>query len=278
MPGAEPPGEDVVAAAQPHVVRRHRLGRVLVDQRRQRLDVVAPRTPRRSARGGRDRHRSAAAPDSSGSRRSASSVARARWSALFTDATLVSSSSATSAAFHRSTSHRISTARWRGGRCWSAATKASRIVSRDSATSAGSPSGAMARLGIGSIHVTSGSVFRFEILGSTRGAEVHRPGATLAAVQHVEADVRRDPVEPRAQRGAALEPVDAAPGPDQRVLNGVLGLERRAEHAVAVGGQLAPVLLELTERRGDGGRRSLHDAHGSSPGPKRTALRRTGSV
>src|SRR6266542_2595603 len=70
----------------------------------------------------------------------ASSVARARWSALFTDATLVSSSSATSDAFHRSTSHRISTARWRAGRCWSAATNARRIVSRATATSAGSPS------------------------------------------------------------------------------------------------------------------------------------------
>ena len=44
-----------------------------------------------------------------------SSVARARWSALLTEATLVSSSSATSLAFQRSTSHRISTARWRAG-------------------------------------------------------------------------------------------------------------------------------------------------------------------
>ena len=32
--GAEPPGEDVVAAAEPEVERRHRLGRVLVDERR----------------------------------------------------------------------------------------------------------------------------------------------------------------------------------------------------------------------------------------------------
>ena len=47
-------------------------------------------------------------------RSAGSSVARARWSALFTEATLVSSSSATSLACQRSTSHRISTARWRG--------------------------------------------------------------------------------------------------------------------------------------------------------------------
>src|SRR4029079_17624455 len=40
-PGPEPPGEDVVATRKPEVERRHRLGRVLADQRRQRLDVVA---------------------------------------------------------------------------------------------------------------------------------------------------------------------------------------------------------------------------------------------
>src|SRR5204863_9906820 len=35
-PGPEPPGEDVVAAAEPHVVRRHRLRRVLADPRGER--------------------------------------------------------------------------------------------------------------------------------------------------------------------------------------------------------------------------------------------------
>ena len=60
----------------------------------------------------------------------AARVARARCRALLTDATVVSSRSATSLACQRSTSPRISTARWRGGRCWSAATKASRIDSR----------------------------------------------------------------------------------------------------------------------------------------------------
>jgi hypothetical protein len=39
------------------------------------------------------------------------SVARARWSALLTEATVVSSSSATSLASHRRTSRKISTAR-----------------------------------------------------------------------------------------------------------------------------------------------------------------------
>ena len=56
-----------------------------------------------------------------------------------TEATLVSSSSATSVACQRSTSHRMSTARCRGGSFWRAATKASRIDSRAALTAAGSP-------------------------------------------------------------------------------------------------------------------------------------------
>ena len=55
--------------------------------------------------------------------RTASWSARARWSALFTAGTVVSSSSATSRACQPSTSRKISTARWRPGRCCSAAEK-----------------------------------------------------------------------------------------------------------------------------------------------------------
>ena len=195
---------------QPEVVRRHRLRRVLVDQRRERVHVVAlerldvareqlARRPRRRRR----RRRSALTS-------LASSVARARWSALLTDATLVSRSSATSVAFQRSTSQRISTARWRGGRCCSAATNARRIVSRATATSAGSPSAARrGRPGSARSRSTSGSVLPIGPIGLPRGPEIHRPGAALPPVQHVEADVRRDAVEPRAQRRAALEAVEA---------------------------------------------------------------------
>ena len=67
-------------------------------------------------------------------------MARARCSALLTDATVVPSSSAVSAALHCRTSRKMSTARWRAGRCCSAATNASRIVSLATARSAGSPS------------------------------------------------------------------------------------------------------------------------------------------
>ena len=98
-------------------------------------------------------------------------------------------------------------------------------------------------------------------VGDLRSADVHRPGAPLATVEHVEADVGGDAVQPRAQRRAALEAVVGAPGPDHRLLGRVLGLERRAHHPVAVGGQLPPVRLELCQvvvgrRRGDLGHRA----------------------
>ena len=57
-------------------------------------------------------------------------VARARCSALFTEATVDSSSSATSGAVQPSTSRKISTARWRPGSSWIARTRASSIPSR----------------------------------------------------------------------------------------------------------------------------------------------------
>ncbi len=89
----------------------------------------------------------------------AASVARARWSALLTEATLVSSSSATSVACQRSTSRRISTARWRAGRCWRAVTKASRMLSLAAASSAGSPSSGRTRSsGTGPTQACSGRV------------------------------------------------------------------------------------------------------------------------
>ena len=69
--------------------------------------------------------------------------------------------------------------------------------------------------------------------------------AALPSVQRVEAHVGGDPVQPRSHRRAALEAVEAAPRPQQRLLHRVLGFERGPEHPVAVGGQLDAVLLEL---------------------------------
>ena len=175
----------------------------------------------------------------------AASVARARCSALLTDATLVSSSSATSSAFHRRTSRRISTARCRGGRCWRAATKARRIDSRSTVTSAGSrPVDSTRPSGIGSTHVASAQRWSQRGRGGLGRAEVDRERPALASLEHVEADVGGDAIQPRTQRRATLEPVVAAPGPDHGVLHGVLGLGGRTEHAVAVAGQLPAVLLQ----------------------------------
>ena len=68
-------------------------------------------------------------------------------------------------------------------------------------------------------------------------AEVHRPRAPLAPAQHVETDVRRDPVEPRPQRRASLEPVvprarrapsSPAPRPRPRTARRACGSSRRS--------------------------------------------------
>jgi hypothetical protein len=86
-----------------------------------------------------------------------SSVARARCSALFTAARLMSSASAVSAADQLSTCVSSSTARWRGGRYCSAATNASRMLSRRIARSSGvcaSSAGSASLSGIGSTHVS----------------------------------------------------------------------------------------------------------------------------
>jgi hypothetical protein len=60
----------------------------------------------------------------------------------------------------------------------------------------------------------------------------------------VEAGVGGDPVEPAPKRAAALEPGQPPPGPQQGVLEGVLGVVNRAEHAVAVGVELGSVGLD----------------------------------
>ena len=74
----------------------------------------------------------------------------ARCSALFTEATVVSRVAAASVAGSLSTSHRISAARCRAGRCCSAVTNASLTESRTAAISAGSPwSGTTRESGIG---------------------------------------------------------------------------------------------------------------------------------
>src|SRR5262249_29651769 len=72
----------------------------------------------------------------------------------------------------------------------------------------------------------------FRRLTSARGA------------QSVEAAVGCDPIQPRAYRRPGFEPGDVLPGGEERLLDGVLSVLGRAEHAVAVQLQLTPVSLD----------------------------------
>ena len=174
-----------------------------MQQRHQRSTCRSAGTRRRTAPAGRcGRRRCRPARSCSGS---AASVVRARCSALFTAGTLVSSSSAASVACQRSTSHRISAARCRAGRCCSAVTKASRIVSRASTTSAGSASAGSTRSSaMGETHGASGSCSpELRRVRRPRRPQLHRPGPALAAPEHVQAHVGGDAVQPRPHARSA---------------------------------------------------------------------------
>ena len=97
-----------------------------------------------------------------------------------------------------STSRAISAARWRGGSSCSAARNASSIVSRSTTTASGSSS---ARRDL--VQQPVGVRLQPRHLGE-RAQRGHAP---RAAAQHVEADVRRDAVEPGAEQRAAVERV-----------------------------------------------------------------------
>ena len=97
------------------------------------------------------------------------------------------------------------------------------------------------------------------LVGGRRPGQVHRPGPALAAVQHVEADVAWR--SGRATSAGPTRPSNRSmlrQARTMRLLHRVLGLERRAEHAVAVPGQLDPVLLELRLDRGIWRRMNTH--------------------
>ena len=82
--------------------------------------------------------------------------------------------------------------------------------------SAGSPpAGRIRPSGIGSIQAVSGSGAPSGASALARRIEVHRPRPTLAAPEHVEADVRGDPVQPRPERptGPRSGRSRATPGP-----------------------------------------------------------------
>ncbi len=82
-----------------------------------------------------------------------------------------------------------------------------------------------------------------------RRARRHRPLAPAHRAPHVQAAAGGDPVQPGPDRGAPLEPAQALPGRQQRVLQGVLRVLHRTEHPVAVHPQFPLVRPdELAER------------------------------
>jgi hypothetical protein len=73
------------------------------------------------------------------------------------------------------------------------------------------------------------------------GRVVDREHSLGAPLDRPEAGVRRDLVEPGAERAPALELRECAPGAQQRLLQGILCVRRRAEHPVTVGVELGAV-------------------------------------
>ena len=209
VPRPNPPGEDVVAPGEPEVERRHRLRRVLLDERREGLHVVALERRRRSAR------RSSAIGRLDGGRRGrreslASSVARARCSALFTEATRRLEELGD---LRRLPAQHLAEDQHR------ALARRQLLQRGDEGEANGlAPGHDVGRVPLGHDEAVGHRldpelIRRAEVLDDRRARrpEIHRQRTSLAAVEQIEADVRRDAVEPRAKRGAALEAVDSAP-------------------------------------------------------------------
>jgi hypothetical protein len=98
--------------------------------------------------------------------------------------------------------------------------------------------------------------------GSASGSTLR---ATPLVPRRVPAAICRGPVKPDLQRGSPVEALRPAPGGQQRLLEKILGILNRAEHAIAMRLELPPVGVdELAERplvsRAGAGERSLgHD-------------------
>ncbi len=101
-----------------------------------------------------------------------------------------------------------------------------------------------------------------------------QPGHAPAGAKRVQADVRRDAVQPCAVGVRSVEAVPAAPGPKERFLHRVLGLVERGQHAVAVHVQFAPVppgeLVELVHHHA---RSPVRPCSGRLPGEPRCSRR-----
>ena len=91
-------------------------------------------------------------------------------------------------------------------------------------------------------------------LGSGADLVGHEP--PRPALEDPEAGVGRDPIEPGPERRAPVVRLAAAPGAEEGVLDGVLGVLERAEHPVGVHLELGAMPFdELRERGGVAARR-----------------------
>ena len=88
-----------------------------------------------------------------------------------------------------------------------------------------------------------GRVHRDRKIGARRH-DIRGQNTPTAAFQRVEAHVRGDPVQPRADRGPALERRPGLPCAQERLLEGVVGVINGAEHPVAVDVEPPPVLVD----------------------------------
>src|SRR5207248_11768744 len=66
--------------------------------------------------------------------------------------------------------------------------------------------------------------------------------AAWAARERRQAGIRRDAIQPRSRRRLLLKGGPRPPGPEQRLLDQVLSVQNRTQHAVAVHVQLAATL------------------------------------
>ena len=90
----------------------------------------------------------------------------------------------------------------------------------------------------------------------------------LALGQVIETHVRRDSIQPRAQRRATIKAVDGTPRANQRLLHRVFGVHDGAHHPVAMPSQGTAMRFELGCARHHASEGRYHDA-GTGRGSRR---------
>ena len=145
---------------------------------------------------------------------------------------------------------------------------ASRSPSRAVMMAAGSAeSGVTIASGAGCSQSTSVPAPSGDAPGSCSGAHRSDGSTSPAALsQFGQASVGGDLIEPGTHGGAPLEPAVGPPGPQVGLLDQVLRILDRAEHAVAVREQLTPERLSVRDESGVIGHGSPHGARDGGQG------------